>query len=139
MKHLKTAALHSIGRLSLLPVLFVAAGCYHHHDDDDFVPVFAESEPNDDELTANYFGVLRPGDRFFIDGFCAPLDLDGFAFTAGENHSFRQTKLHFPGFHICYHHRMQPYKLFRFIGRFYSGKNRAHYFIAIGIWTQTKG
>ena len=35
----------------------------------DFVPVFHETERNDDPLTANHFGVLHPGDHFFIDGF----------------------------------------------------------------------
>jgi hypothetical protein len=50
-------------------------------------PVFAESEPNDDPLTANDFGSLLPGDHFFIDGFVRD-DLvdpfDGFQFTAAQ-------------------------------------------------------
>jgi len=51
------------------------------------IPVFAETEPNDDPLTANDFGTLRPGDHFFIDGFVRD-DLvdpfDGFQFLATE-------------------------------------------------------
>jgi hypothetical protein len=59
----------------------------HHCGGGDFTPVFTETERNDDPLTANHFGVLHPGDHFFIDGFVRD-DLvdpfDGFAFTAGE-------------------------------------------------------
>lgn len=50
------------------------------------VPTFREIEINDEPLSANHFGVLRPGDRFFIEGFVRDDGLDpfdGFAFTAG--------------------------------------------------------
>lgn len=53
----------------------------------DSIPVFTETEPNDDPLTADHFGVLHPGDHFFIDGFVRydTIDpFDGFAFTAGQ-------------------------------------------------------
>ena len=73
-------------------LLSALAACYDDDDCDDCgggggTPVFFEQEPNDDPLTANDFGVLRIGDRFFIDGFVRD-DLndpfDGFAFVAGE-------------------------------------------------------
>ncbi len=76
--------------LALVPLLLLSA-C--DDDDDDCggcggTPVFLEQERNDDPLTANHFGVLHPGDRFFIDGFVRD-DLadpfDGFAFTAGQD------------------------------------------------------
>ena len=51
------------------------------------MPVFVEQERNDEPFNANHFGVIRPGDHFFIDGFVRD-DLvdpfDGFAFTAGS-------------------------------------------------------
>ena len=50
-------------------------------------PVFLEAESNDTEFTANDFGFLRPGERFFIDGFIADDGsdpFDGFLFTAAE-------------------------------------------------------
>ena len=73
-------------------LLSALAACYDDDDCDDCgggggTPVFLEQEPNDDPLTANDFGVLRIGDRFFIDGFVRD-DMgdpfDGFAFVAGE-------------------------------------------------------
>ena len=67
--------------------LGLLASCHHHHRDHAPVwPVFRETERNDDPLTANHFGVLRPGDHFFIEGFVRDdmVDpFDGFAFTAG--------------------------------------------------------
>lgn len=61
---------------------------HHHHDSGGGgIPVFLEAERNDDPLTANHFGVLQPGQQFFIDGNVRD-DLadpfDGFAFTAGQ-------------------------------------------------------
>jgi hypothetical protein len=72
---------------STLPALCLAlSACHHHHrDGHSGVPVFREEEPNDDALTANHFGVIRPGDRFVIEGFVRDDDgdrFDGFAFTA---------------------------------------------------------
>jgi len=73
-------------------LLLALTACY---DDDDCdgcgggpppVPVFSEQEPNDQPLQANDFGLIQPGDHFFIDGFVRddPADpFDGFAFTAG--------------------------------------------------------
>ncbi len=49
--------------------------------------VYRELEPNDGVFEANDFGVLRPGDLFYIDGFTSDLGFDpfdGFAFTAAE-------------------------------------------------------
>jgi hypothetical protein len=78
-------------RPAFLPVLCTAlVACHvHHHDSGHADIVFQEEERNDDPLTANHFGSLRPGDRFFIDGFVrddllGPLvdPFDGFAFTA---------------------------------------------------------
>jgi hypothetical protein len=73
-------------------LLSLLAACYDDDDCDDCgggggTPVFFEQEPNDVPLTANDFGVLRPGDRFFIEGFVRddPSDpFDGFAFVAGD-------------------------------------------------------
>jgi len=51
------------------------------------VPIFLESERNDSPATADHFGVLLPGDRFFIEGFIQDGGFDpfdGFAFTAGQ-------------------------------------------------------
>jgi len=74
--------------LLLLPLLLGLGSCYRRHRSaQHFVPVYVESEPNDDVLEADYFGVLLPGDRFFIDGNSSDLGLDpfdGFAFTAGR-------------------------------------------------------
>lgn len=71
----------------LVPVVAALVACHHHRGGNDGIPVFVETEPNDDPLTANHFGVLHPGDHFFIDGFVRD-DLadpfDGFAFTAGS-------------------------------------------------------
>jgi hypothetical protein len=59
-------------------------------------PTYGETEVNDSADLADYFGVLHPGERFFIRGFIsdAPFDpfdpfngydpFDGFAFTAGQ-------------------------------------------------------
>lgn len=78
-------------RLALTLASFGLVACHSHHDGgagsgNGGIPVFREQERNDDPLTANHFGVLRPGQRFFIDGFVRD-DLadpfDGFAFTAG--------------------------------------------------------
>lgn len=74
-----------------LPAAFflsALASCHPHHGHGGpALPVFAEAERNDDPASANHFGVIRPGDHFFIDGFVRD-DLadpfDGFAFTAGE-------------------------------------------------------
>lgn len=60
------------------------------------LPTYGETEVNDTADLADYFGVLQPGERFFIRGFIsdAPFDpfdpfngydpFDGFAFTAGQ-------------------------------------------------------
>ena len=76
-------------RLALSLVSFGLVACHHHghgSDSDGGTPVFVEQERNDDPLTANHFGVLRPGDHFIIEGNVRD-DLvdpfDGFAFTAG--------------------------------------------------------
>jgi hypothetical protein len=77
--------------LHLALALAPLAACTHSHEHHENgsgtgIPVFAELERNDDPLTANHFGVLRPGDHFFIDGFVrddAIDPFDGFAFTAG--------------------------------------------------------
>ncbi len=76
----------------LLPALFA---CSHSHGGDEYyVSTYFESEINDQAHNADYFGILRPGDRFFIDGHITdipfdPFDpwngydpFDGFAFTA---------------------------------------------------------
>lgn len=72
----------------LLLSLALAPACHHHHDDDVVVvPALRESERNDAPAEANHFGLLRPGDRFFIDGFVRDDGFDpfdGFAFTANE-------------------------------------------------------
>ena len=50
------------------------------------VPAYAEIEPNDDAFSANDFGVLYPGDLFYIDGFSTDDGsdpFDGFAFVSG--------------------------------------------------------
>ena len=72
----------------LAPGLALLAACGHSHHGGGTgtgVPVFLEAERNDDPLSANDFGHLRPGDHFFIDGFVRD-DLadpfDAFAFTA---------------------------------------------------------
>lgn len=75
-----------------LPLVLLAGllGChrhaYHHDQGSGALPTFREVEVNDDPLSANHFGVLRPGDRFLIEGFIRDDGLDpfdGFAFTAG--------------------------------------------------------
>jgi hypothetical protein len=73
-------------------VLFLAlASCHdddcHDCDGGDPIPVFFEAEPNDVPAQATSFGVLLPGDHFFIDGSVRD-DLtdpfDGLAFTSGS-------------------------------------------------------
>jgi len=71
-------------------LLFTACCCWDDDDDDDCdscdgTTIFLESEPNDGPLNANQFGVLFPGQRFFIDGVNGGTDAaDRFAFTSGE-------------------------------------------------------
>ncbi len=65
-----------------------ATACHHDCDGchQNVVPVFVESEPNDEAFQANYFGVLLPGDHFLIEGHISDDGFDpfdGFAFTAG--------------------------------------------------------
>ncbi len=77
--------------LALSLASFGLVACHHGHhgggSGNGGIPVFREQERNDDPLTANHFGVLRPGQRLFIDGNVRD-DLadpfDGFAFTAGQ-------------------------------------------------------
>ncbi len=72
----------------LFPLLTLAwSACVHSHSHHVSVPVFLEAEPNDDPFLANHFGTLRPGDRFFIDGWIGDNGFDpfdGFAFTAAQ-------------------------------------------------------
>jgi len=74
--------------LALLP--FALLGCYDDDCDDcdgDEVVAFLELEPNDLPPQANHFGLLYPGERFYIDGSVrddAGDPFDGFAFTASE-------------------------------------------------------
>ena len=77
--------------LALTGLVLVTSACRphrdRHHHDPDPIPVYREVEPNDAVFDANYFGVLRPGDRFFIDGFSTDSGadpFDGFAFVSGE-------------------------------------------------------
>jgi hypothetical protein len=85
--------------LLLLPALALAASCSggSNHDGTVFVPAtYPESEVNDVAPMADYFGLLRPGDFFYIEGHISdipfdPFDpwnghdpFDGFAFTANE-------------------------------------------------------
>lgn len=84
------------GLLLALGLGLLSSGCVRSSGRDAGPPVFSESELNDSVFTANDFGVLYPGDRFFIRGdisdlACDPFDpfaycdpFDGFAFTAGE-------------------------------------------------------
>lgn len=60
--HLLAVRTLSLAALPLLP------GCFLHvvHHDDD--PVYAEVEPNDSAVTAPFYGGLRPGDGFSIEG-----------------------------------------------------------------------
>jgi hypothetical protein len=75
-------------RPAALTLIALASACSHgHHEDFDPVPAFRESERNDAPFEANHFGLLVPGDRFFIDGFVrddAFDPFDGFAFTAAQ-------------------------------------------------------
>jgi hypothetical protein len=78
--------MRALAPLLLLPL---AQACSHHHHEDDVdpVPAFRESERNDAPAEANAFGLLYPGERFFIDGFVRDDGFDpfdGFAFTASE-------------------------------------------------------
>jgi len=70
----------------LAPLLLLAAcDCDCDDDHDPGLPLFQEAEPNDTALTANHFGIIRPGDHFLIQGFVrddAADPFDGFAFTA---------------------------------------------------------
>lgn len=84
--------------LSLVPLVLFLGACKksRRHSQPPKTPVYVESEINDTEFEANYFGTLRPGDHFFIDGHITdipfdPFDpfngydpYDGFAFTAGQ-------------------------------------------------------
>jgi hypothetical protein len=78
-------------RLALLSLVALVVGACddddHHHHGSSSPPVFREAEPNDDVFDANYFGLLYPGDLFYIDGFSTDRGtdpFDGFAFTAGQ-------------------------------------------------------
>jgi hypothetical protein len=79
-------------RLTLSLAAFGLVACHRHghgHDGDgsNGIVVFREAEVNDEPASANHFGLLRPGQRFFIDGFVrddAFDPFDGFAFTARE-------------------------------------------------------
>ncbi len=72
----------------LFPLLMLAGGaCVHSHSHQVSIPVFLETEPNDDPFLANHFGALQPGERFFIDGWISDNGFDpfdGFAFTAAQ-------------------------------------------------------
>ena len=75
--------------LALCAPLFLAAcdDCDDCDGSGNPVPIFTESERNDSPATADHFGVLLPGDRFFIEGFIQDGGFDpfdGFAFTAGQ-------------------------------------------------------
>jgi hypothetical protein len=73
------------GQALILLALPPLAACTHSHSAPPSVPVYAEVEPNDDPISANYFGRIRPGDHFFIDGWIDDRGFDpfdGFAFTA---------------------------------------------------------
>jgi hypothetical protein len=75
-------------RPAVLALFALASACSHHdHDGFEPVPAFLESERNDAPFEANHFGLLHPGERFFIDGFVRDDGFDpfdGFAFTAAE-------------------------------------------------------
>ena len=78
--HLKRA-------IGLMALALVASACVRSSGRSSPTPVFLETERNDDAFEANYFGVLVPGDRFFIDGFITDKGsdpFDGFAFTSNE-------------------------------------------------------
>ena len=80
-----TCGASRLGSTLILLALSPLAACTHSHSDPPSVPVYAEVEPNDDPFSANYFGRIRPGDRFFIDGWIDDRGFDpfdGFAFTA---------------------------------------------------------
>jgi len=79
--------------LSLLPLLALVAlapGCRKRRYNDPapvVVPAYGEVEVNDAAAQANDFGLLRPGDHFFIDGFITDSGadpFDGFLFTATQ-------------------------------------------------------
>ena len=79
-------------KLELLALLvsFSLVACDDDCDDcdgDPQFPVFLEIEPNNDPPDADHFGVIRPGDHFFIEGTIrddAFDPFDGFAFTSGD-------------------------------------------------------
>lgn len=93
MKHPPRRAL-----LLATPALALIAACHSNHEPGPvFVPAtYLESEVNDIAPLADYFGVLYPGDFFYIEGDITdipydPFDpwnghdpFDGFAFTAGQ-------------------------------------------------------
>ena len=69
----------------------IAAACKDHGSSEvtvvtETIPAYLESEPNDDETSANDFGVLYPGDLFVIEGHSTDDGsdpFDGFSFVAG--------------------------------------------------------
>jgi len=81
---------------TMVTALVLLTACSHRHRDNHYYPVetYAESEVNDTVPTADYFGLLYPGDHFHIEGHITdipydPFDpwngydpYDGFAFTA---------------------------------------------------------
>lgn len=75
-------------RPAALALFALASACsHHHHEDVEPVPAFLENERNDAPFEANHFGLLQPGERFFIDGFVRDDGFDpfdGFAFTAAQ-------------------------------------------------------
>ncbi|HED65408.1 MAG TPA: hypothetical protein ENJ09_07620 [Planctomycetes bacterium] len=75
--------------LPLLLLAAAAASCSRGSRHTTVLPsnVYREAEPNDTVLSANDFGVLLPGDHFFIDGWTTDSGtdpFDGFEFVAGE-------------------------------------------------------
>jgi hypothetical protein len=91
MKHADT---YRMGYAVLLATALVAAACHSHSHHHKHPPVYLESEINDDELCADYFGMVQPGTHLFVEGHITdipfdPFDpnnghdpFDGFAFTA---------------------------------------------------------
>ena len=75
-------------RPAALALVALASACSHHdHEGFEPVPAFREAERNDAPFEANDFGLLHPGERFFIDGFVRDDGFDpfdGFAFTAAQ-------------------------------------------------------
>jgi hypothetical protein len=83
MKHSNPKKALALGALAL-----ALGGCSKsHHHEDPGPAVFLEQERNDFVDEANYFGTLRPGDFFLIDGRITDDGsdpFDGFAFTANQ-------------------------------------------------------